>query len=150
MSTDSQKLSPLEIHHLTLPILKERDVMGTSMKAYIEFECSGVAPPFTDAMQILSLTEGAFSLSRDYLVFDALAGGRQARMAPEDQNPDNTPKYAQEACPFLRALRLLKTFFVLLRTRNTLRTPIFGQLTVASPRLRLANGCVKASASSPP
>lgn len=85
--------------------------MGTSMKAYIEFDCSAVAPPFTDAMQILSLTEGAFSLSRDYLVFDALAGGRQARMAPEDQNPDNTPKYAPKGMPVPQSIEVAQDFF---------------------------------------
>jgi hypothetical protein len=73
--------------------------MGTYMSAYIEVDDGAPSPPFSDPMQILSLTEGSFSFGKDYEVFDALAGGRDAAMAPEDRDPRRAPLFAPRGMP---------------------------------------------------
>lgn len=73
--------------------------MGTYMAAYIEVDHSEGSPPFTDPMQVYSLTQGSFAFRKDYDVFDALAGGRDAAMAPEDREPSCAPLFAPRGLP---------------------------------------------------
>jgi hypothetical protein len=73
--------------------------MGTYMAAYIEVDYGDHSPPFTDPKQVFSLTEGSFAFDKDYEVFDALAGGRDAAMAPEDRDPRCTPLFAPRGMP---------------------------------------------------
>jgi hypothetical protein len=73
--------------------------MGTYLSAYIEVDYSVGSPPFTAPDQVLSLTEGSFSFSKDYEVFDALAGGRDATAAPEDRDPSCAPLIAPRGMP---------------------------------------------------
>jgi hypothetical protein len=62
--------------------------LGTYLTACIEIDQSDQSPPFSDLWSVHSLTEGSFAFFKDYDVFDALAGGREAVMAPEDQRHD--------------------------------------------------------------
>jgi hypothetical protein len=73
--------------------------MGTHMSAYIEVDYGEGSPPFTDPVQVYSLTEGSFVFGKDYEVFDALAGGRDAAMAPEDRDPRRAPLIAPRGMP---------------------------------------------------
>ena len=73
--------------------------MGTSMSAYIEVDYGEDSPPFADPVQILSLTEGSFTFGKDYQVFDALAGGRNAAMTPDDRDLKCTPLIAPRGMP---------------------------------------------------
>ena len=57
------------------------------MNAYVELDYDKRSQPFTDPTQVYSLTNGSFALDKGYQVFDALAGGRNSVMAPEDQDP---------------------------------------------------------------
>ncbi len=72
--------------------------MGTDMSAYIEVDYGKDAPPFSDPMQVYSLTNGSFVVE-GYAVFDALAGGRDAVMAPEDRDPNRAPLFAPRGMP---------------------------------------------------
>ena len=73
--------------------------MGTYMSAYIEVDHGEHSPPFSDPVQIHSLTEGSFAFGKDYEVFDALAGGRDASMAPEDRDPSRAPRFPPRGMP---------------------------------------------------
>jgi hypothetical protein len=73
--------------------------MGTYMSAYIEVDYGDRLPPFTDPQQVYSLTAGSFILGKGYDVFDALAGGRDAAMSPEDRDPNNAPLFAPRGMP---------------------------------------------------
>jgi hypothetical protein len=73
--------------------------MGTYMSAYIEVDYGEQSPPFSDPEQVYSLTEGSFALDKDYEVFDALAGGRDAAMAPEDRDSSHAPLFAPRGMP---------------------------------------------------
>lgn len=73
--------------------------MGTYMSAYIEVDYGDRTPPFSDPVQVYSLTEGSFTFNKDYDVFDALAGGREASMAPEDRDPSRDPLVAPRGMP---------------------------------------------------
>ena len=73
--------------------------MGTYMSAYVEVDHGDGSPPFADPVQIHSLTEGSFVFCKDYEVFDALAGGRDAAMAPEDRDPNRVPLFAPRGMP---------------------------------------------------
>src|SRR5262249_40444386 len=69
------------------------------MSAYIEVDEGESSPPFADPGQVFSLTEGSFGFGKDYEVFDALAGGRDAAMAPEDRDPSRAPLIAPRGMP---------------------------------------------------
>jgi hypothetical protein len=69
------------------------------MNAYIEVDRGDRLPPFSDPMQVYSLTEGSFALGWDYEVFDALAGGREDSAAPEDRDPSRAPLFAPRGMP---------------------------------------------------
>lgn len=73
--------------------------MGTYMSAYVEVDRGVGWPPFTDPVQVHSLTEGSFAFGQDCDVFDALAGGRDAAMAPEDRDPRAAPLIAPRGMP---------------------------------------------------
>lgn len=73
--------------------------MGTYMSAYIEVDHGDRSPPFSDPVQVHSLTEGSFAFDKDYEVFDALAGGRDATMAAEDRDPSRAPLFAPRGMP---------------------------------------------------
>jgi hypothetical protein len=73
--------------------------MGTYMSAYIEVDYAVQLPPFIDPQQVYSLTAGSFMLGKEYEVFDALAGGRDAAMAPEDRDPNRAPLFAPRGMP---------------------------------------------------
>src|SRR5262249_45436146 len=73
--------------------------MGTDMSAYLEFDYDRRSQPFTDPTQVYSLTNGSFACLRGYEVFDALAGGRDAVMAPEDRDPRHAPLFARRGMP---------------------------------------------------
>lgn len=69
------------------------------MSAYVEVDRGAGSPPFTDPVPVHSLTEGSFAFGKDYVVFDALAGGRDASMAPEDRDPGAAPLIAPRGMP---------------------------------------------------
>jgi hypothetical protein len=69
------------------------------MSAYVEVDYGERSPPFSDPIQVHSLTEGSFALRKDYEVFDALAGGREVVMAPEDRDPSKMPLFAPRGIP---------------------------------------------------
>jgi hypothetical protein len=69
------------------------------MSAYIETDQGERSPPFSDPVRVRSLTDGSFAFGKDYEVFDALAGGRCAAMAPEDQDPSRAPLFAPRGIP---------------------------------------------------
>src|SRR5262249_33711861 len=71
--------------------VSQETAVGTYMSAYVEVDHGEGSPPFSDPMQVHSLTEGSFAFNKDYEVFDALAGGRDAAMAPEDRDPSRSP-----------------------------------------------------------
>lgn len=73
--------------------------MGTYLSAYIEVDYTHAPEPFRDPTQIFSLTEGSFVFDKAYEVFDALAGGREAKMAAEDLDPDRVPLFAPRGIP---------------------------------------------------
>jgi hypothetical protein len=73
--------------------------MGTHMNAYVELDYDTRSRPFTDPTQVYSLTDGSFALDKHYRVFDAIAGGRNSVMAPEDQNPARIPLIAPRGMP---------------------------------------------------
>jgi hypothetical protein len=73
--------------------------VGTYMSAYIEVDYGDGQPPFSDPMQVHSLTEGSFTFDKDYEVFDALAGGRNAAIAPEDKDARRVPLFAPRGLP---------------------------------------------------
>jgi hypothetical protein len=73
--------------------------MGTSMSAYVEVDYGDHSPPFSDPMQVSSLTAGSFTFGKDYEVFVALAGGRDASMASEDRDPSRAPLFAPRGLP---------------------------------------------------
>jgi hypothetical protein len=73
--------------------------MGTYMSAYVEMDYGECSSPFSDPMQVHSLTEGSFAFDKDDEVFDALAGGRSAVMAPEDRDPKRVPLFAPRGIP---------------------------------------------------
>ena len=73
--------------------------MGTYMSAYVEVDHGERSPPFTDPTQVYSLTNGSFAFGKGYEVFDALAGGREAAMAPEDRDPRRAPLIAPRGMP---------------------------------------------------
>ncbi len=69
------------------------------MATFIEVDCGQGQPPFSDPVQIRSLVGGAFNLPRAYEVFDALAGGREAQMRPEDRDPRLLPLIPPRGMP---------------------------------------------------
>jgi hypothetical protein len=70
------------------------------MSAYVEVDYGERWPPFSDPVQVHSLTEGSFAFGKDYEVFDALAGGgRDASMALEDRDPRRAPLIAPRGMP---------------------------------------------------
>jgi hypothetical protein len=69
------------------------------MSAYVEVDYGARSPPFSDPTQAHSLTEGSFAVDKDYAVFDALAGGRDGAMAPEDRDPSRAPLFAPRGIP---------------------------------------------------
>jgi hypothetical protein len=73
--------------------------MGTYMSAYLEFDYDKHSQPFTDPTKVYSLTNGSFAFDRGHEVFDALAGGRDAAMAPEDRDPRHAPLFAPRGMP---------------------------------------------------
>jgi len=74
--------------------------VGTYMSAYVEVDRGDRSPPFADPMQVYSLTEGSFvACGWEYDVFDALAGGRDSCMAPEDRNPSLAPLFTPRGMP---------------------------------------------------
>jgi hypothetical protein len=87
--------------------------MGTYMSAFIEVDHSDVLPPFSDTVQICSLTEGSFLFGKDYEVFDALAWGRDSQMAPEDRDPARRPLIAPRGMPSPRSLAVAQSYFYL-------------------------------------
>jgi hypothetical protein len=74
-------------------------IVGTYMSAFIEVDHGDRSPPFSDPAMVQSLSEGSFSFGKDYDVFDALAGGREASMAPEDRDPSRGPLFAPRGMP---------------------------------------------------
>ena len=72
--------------------------MGTHMSAYIEVDHGLQVMPFSDPIQVYSLTEGSFVLDKRYDVFDALAGGRRDVM-PQDDDPSRSPLIARRGMP---------------------------------------------------
>jgi hypothetical protein len=73
--------------------------VGTYMSAYIEVDHGDRSPPFSDPVKVHSLTEGSFAFRKDYEVFDALAGGRDAAMAPEDRDLGRAPLFSPRGIP---------------------------------------------------
>jgi hypothetical protein len=69
------------------------------MSAYVEVDHGESLPAFCDPVKVYSLTEGSFTFDKDYEVFDALAGGRDATMAPEDRDPSRVPLFATRGMP---------------------------------------------------
>lgn len=69
------------------------------MSAYIEVDHGEGSPPFTDPVRVHSLAEGSFALGKDDEVFDALSGGRDATMAPEDRDSGRAPLIARRGMP---------------------------------------------------
>jgi hypothetical protein len=70
------------------------------MSAYIEVDHGDQPIPFSDTVQIYSLTEGSFSFSGyNYDAFDALEYGREASAAPEDRDPLRAPLFAPRGMP---------------------------------------------------
>jgi hypothetical protein len=69
------------------------------MSAYIEVDHGEGSPPFSDPIDVHSLTEGSFAFGKDYDVFDALAGGRDAAMARGDPNPSRAPLISPRGMP---------------------------------------------------
>ncbi len=87
--------------------------MGTYMSAFIEIDYGERAPPFSDHMQVYSLTEGSFRFGKDYEVFDALAEGRNSQMRPEDRDPDRAPLITPRGMPSPRSLTVAQDYFFL-------------------------------------
>ena len=87
--------------------------MGTSIEAFIEIDHSDAAEEFSSWHQVHSFTHDTFLLHRDYDVFDALAGGRNAAMAPEDQDPAREPMVPPRGMPSPRSLSVSQSFFYL-------------------------------------
>lgn len=73
--------------------------MGTYMSAYIEVDYGRQATPFSDPVKVHSITDGSFSFDKSYDVFDALAGGRYAQMAPEDRDSRAAPLIPARGMP---------------------------------------------------
>src|SRR5262249_18143150 len=73
--------------------------MGTYMSAYVEVDYDMRSQPFSDPTQVYSLTNGSFALDKGYHVFDALAGGRNSAMSPEDQEPASIPLIPPRGMP---------------------------------------------------
>jgi len=73
--------------------------MGTYMSAYIEVDLGGRSPPFSDPMQIFSITEGSFAFDKDYEVFDALADGRSSGMTFDDHETHRAPLLPPRGMP---------------------------------------------------
>src|SRR5262245_11240338 len=69
------------------------------MSAYIEVDYDHQSPPFSDPVQVHSLTEGSFAFGKDYEVFDALGGGRNVKLPAEDRDPARTPLFAPRGMP---------------------------------------------------
>lgn len=87
--------------------------MSTCMSAFIEINYGRDSPPFSDSVQIYSLTEGSFVLGKDYEVFDALAWGRDSQMAPEDRDPGRRPLVAPRGMPSPQSLTVAQNYFYL-------------------------------------
>src|SRR3954454_24363036 len=111
------------------------------MSAYIELDHGVRSPPFSDPVQVHSLTEGSFAFGKDYEVFAALAGGRGAAMARE------TGIRALRRCSphgaWLRraAGRPAGTTSASSRTRPTCPTPTSGPSGVALRQRWPLSGC---------
>jgi hypothetical protein len=90
--------------------------MGTYMSAFIEVDHGDGLPPFSDPMQIYSLTEGSFSFGKDYKVFDALAWGRESQMSAEDRDPAPRPQFAPRGMPSPQSLDVAQNYFYLVAT----------------------------------
>lgn len=87
--------------------------MGTYLSAYIEVDNSRAPEPFRDPTQVFSLTEGSFAFDKAYEVFDALAGGREAKMAREDLDPDRVPLFAPRGIPSPCSLDVARGYYFL-------------------------------------
>ena len=87
--------------------------MATYMYPFTEIDYGDGLPPFSDVQQIFSLTEGSFNV-HDYTLFDALAGGREDSLAPEDRDPARRPKFAPRGIPTPRSLAVSQCFLYLI------------------------------------
>lgn len=120
--------------------------MGTYMSAFIEVDHSGGSPSFTDPVQIYSLTEGSFSFDKDYAVFDALAGGRDSAMPPEDRDPRRAPLFAPRGIPSPCSLTVAWEYFYLIADASGPPDPHFWPehrcvSTEVAERWRQEHGC---------
>jgi hypothetical protein len=95
------------------------------MCAYIEVDHCKKRPPFSDPVHVHSLTEGSFALGKDYEVFDALAGGRLAAMAREDQDPRRRPLFAPRGMPSPCSSSVGQDYFRLVADPPDLPDPYF-------------------------
>jgi hypothetical protein len=95
------------------------------MGAFVEVDHADGSPPFSDPVQIYSLTDGSFAFDKDYEVFDALAWGRDSQMAPEDRDPGRFPLIAPRGMPSPQSLVVAQDYFYLVATPSDLPDKYF-------------------------
>ena len=83
------------------------------MAAFIEVDRGDGQPPFADPVQIHSLVDGPFNLARAYDVFDALAGGRESQMRPEDRDARQLPLIPSRGMPEPCSSSVAQNYFYL-------------------------------------
>jgi hypothetical protein len=99
--------------------------MGTYMNAFIEVDYGDGRPPFSDPVQIYTLTEGSFAFGKDYEVFDALAWGRDSSMALEDRDPSRRPLIAPRGMPSPQSLTVAQSYSYLVAVPSDPPDPYF-------------------------
>jgi hypothetical protein len=87
--------------------------VGTYMATFIEVDHGDRQPPFSDPVQIHSLVDGPFNVDRAYDVFDALAGGRESQMAPEDRDAHRLPLIPPRGMPEPCSASVAQNYFYL-------------------------------------
>jgi hypothetical protein len=83
------------------------------MDAFIEVDHSDKLSPFSDPVQIWSLTKGSFVFGKDYKVYDALAWGRESQMSPDGRDPATLPLFAPRGMPSPQSLDVAWNYFFL-------------------------------------
>ena len=90
--------------------------MGTDMYVFIETDETDAVPFSGD--HIFSFANGPIQPHRDYNVYDALAGGRNSQMFPEDQDPKREPLFAPRGVPSPCSLGVARNYYYLVAEPN--------------------------------
>lgn len=100
--------------------------MGTNMYGFVEVDHADSGPSFSQTETIYSLTSGSFEFGGGgYDAFDALAGGREAEMRPEDRDPNRIPLIAPRGMPNPRSAAVAWTYFYLVTSPSDLPNRYF-------------------------